>query len=1091
MGDQRTLRVVVVGNASQAQGALQQLGDSADDTGGRFEGLGGRLGGLGEKLKGLGPALAAGLAMGGIATFTAALDEIGNRAKLAASMGLTGADGAKAGKLAGDLYVQGFGESTAETGQIVKRVHDDLDMSVNSVDFKPIASKVGTVAKVMDQDIGGVTRAVANLMRNGLAKNANEALDIVSAGFTHGVDKSEDFLDTLNEYGTQFRKLGLDGATATGILSQGLKGGARDADLVADAIKEFSIRAVDGSTATAQGFKTIGLDASDMAKRIGKGGKSASDALQLTMDKLRKIKDPVKQSQAAVALFGTQSEDLGKALYSIDPKSAVSALGKVEGAAQKMSDTLSKNAAAKVETFKRKLQMGFTNAAASVITVASGLGKKVAPAFGQMGTAVAPMVTKVKNSVSQMTPAFARVGGVVLKTVVPYFRQLAATAVPVFATIARTVTGTVLPALMGLVTTLLPYFQQFVGFLRSQVLPVVAGMFRQAQPVIQQFGNAVKTVLQGIGVAVQVLAPILQLLWKFLGPVVVGTLKGLWSGILGVISGALSMIQGVVNVFIGIFTGNWSKVWTGVKQIFKGAWSFIVGAFKIYIYGSVVGILRGGVARLTALWRGGWTAIRGTFTGAVNFIRGGVSGWISGVRSTISGGVSFIRRIWSNGWSGIKTTISTNARGILQIAREIPGKIKGYFTGLPGKLKEIGRNIVDGLVNGIKGAWHKVTGVISSLADKIPGPIRSALGIHSPSRVMAEIGKWITEGLVKGMLGGSKKVGETSKKLSGLVLKAFAAHAISRNTRRSLIEYIFKQNRKLTSLAKERESVAKKLSAANAKLADLKKAKADMASSIRSKASDYAQLIGVYDSSEYGDNSASAIIARLKGKLANIVDFRKNLATLAKRGLGKGMIAELAQAGPEEGGAMAKVLLNADLGQIKQINSAAGQISKESTALGNQVAGNYYDAGIRATEGLIDGLKDKQSALTKAITNIAKSMVRTLKRALRIKSPSRVFMGLGGFTAAGFAAGLVNGQGDVQKAVDGLAGTRPTGRLANRSIARETALRGASGGQVAPVVHVTVQGNVTAEKALARSIATTIRDEIVRSGKRNGGRTGF
>jgi hypothetical protein len=45
--------------------------------------------------------------------------------------------------------------------------------------------------------------------------------------------------------------------------------------------------------------------------------------------------------------------------------------------------------------------------------------------------------------------------------------------------------------------------------------------------------------------------------------------------------------------------------------------------------------------------------------------------------------------------------------------------------------------------------------------------------------------------------------------------------------------------------------------------------------------------------------------------------------------------------------------------------------------------------------------------------------------------------------------------------------------------------------QAAPVVHVTVQGNVTAERALAKSIALTIRDEIVRNGKRNGGRTGL
>jgi hypothetical protein len=155
------------------------------------------------------------------------------------------------------------------------------------------------------------------------------------------------------------------------------------------------------------------------------------------------------------------------------------------------------------------------------------------------------------------------------------------------------------------------------------------------------------------------------------------------------------------------------------------------------------------------------------------------------------------------------------------------------------------------------------------------------------------------------------------------------------------------------------------------------------------------------------------------------------------------------------------------------------------------VSSNYYDAGIHATEGLIRGLKAREKHLTRSIENMSKAMVKALKKALGIKSPSRVFMGLGGFTAQGFEHGIRKGQGDIQKAVDEMAGTRPTGRLANRSIARAMALQGASAGQAAPVVHVTVQGNVTAERALAKSIATTIRDEIVRNGKRNGGRTGL
>ena len=292
------------------------------------------------------------------------LERVGSQADLAARLGLDPAAQAKAGKLAGQIYAQNYGDSLDDVNDAVVRVAQDIGLSLGDVDFGPVTKKVLTLASTMKEDVGGVTSAVSQLMRTGLVKDAGQALDVITAGFQAGDDKAGDLLDTVNEYSTQFRKVGLDAGTALGLMSQGLRAGARDSDIVADAIKEFSIRAIDGSTSTKAGFAAIGLSADDMAKKIGKGGKSASDGLQLTLDKLRGIKDPVKQSQAAVALFGTQAEDLGAALFALDPSHAVDALGQVGGAADDMGKTLSDNSSAKFEQFKRSLQdnvIGFMN----------------------------------------------------------------------------------------------------------------------------------------------------------------------------------------------------------------------------------------------------------------------------------------------------------------------------------------------------------------------------------------------------------------------------------------------------------------------------------------------------------------------------------------------------------------------------------------------------------------------------------------------------------------------------------------------------------------------------------------------------------
>lgn len=70
----------------------------------------------------------------------------------------------------------------------------------------------------------------------------------------------------------------------------------------------------------------------------------------------------------------------------------------------------------------------------------------------------------------------------------------------------------------------------------------------------------------------------------------------------------------------------------------------------------------------------------------------------------------------------------------------------------PSSLFSIGKNVVQGLWNGIQdmGGWLKDK-IIGFVKDKIPGPIKSALGIHSPSRVAAALGMQVPRGLAAGI----------------------------------------------------------------------------------------------------------------------------------------------------------------------------------------------------------------------------------------------------------------------------------------------------------------------------------------------------
>lgn len=300
---------------------------------------------------GIGAGVAAGLGVG----VAASLDMSAANAKLQAQLGVGPAEAAELSKVSAEVYANAWGDSTETVNAAIAGVYSNIgDVSDAEGGLEGITTKALALSETFNQEVGPTTAAVGQMLKTGLAKNADEAFDILTRGFQTGANKADDLLDTVNEYGTQWRKFGLDGQTAMGLLSQGLKAGARDADVVADSIKEFSIRAIDGSKTTAEGFKAIGLDASDMAAKIAQGGDSATGALDLTLDRLRGIEDPVARSAAAVQLFGTQSEDLGDALYALDPSSAVSALGEVGGAADKMAETVGDTPAAALESFKRQ-----------------------------------------------------------------------------------------------------------------------------------------------------------------------------------------------------------------------------------------------------------------------------------------------------------------------------------------------------------------------------------------------------------------------------------------------------------------------------------------------------------------------------------------------------------------------------------------------------------------------------------------------------------------------------------------------------------------------------------------------------------------
>ncbi|MGW0347558.1 phage tail tape measure protein [Streptomyces anthocyanicus] len=314
----------------------------------------------------MGTALAAaGAAAGALAgaaimsTLAQAMDVSEATTRLEAQLANTTADVSAATDAMTSVFTDGWGESATEVGDAIKSVTLNMDeFTGNQQGLEDMTKAALGLSKAFDQEVNKTTAAAGQLVKTGLVKDFDEAMDLIAAGLGSVANKGDDILDTFNEYSTLFRRVGLDGKTALGLISQGLEAGARDSDAIADAIGIFSEMALAGGKQVNEAFGSIGLNGEDIGRRMRAGGDEAASALQDTMDALRGTDDATTRLAAAQVLFGDLANTQADALYALDPASAAAAGGfdDVAGAADKVVEKLEDSPAMKLEAFKRTVQ---------------------------------------------------------------------------------------------------------------------------------------------------------------------------------------------------------------------------------------------------------------------------------------------------------------------------------------------------------------------------------------------------------------------------------------------------------------------------------------------------------------------------------------------------------------------------------------------------------------------------------------------------------------------------------------------------------------------------------------------------------------
>lgn len=489
--------------------------------------------------------------------------------QFAAATGTASNEMGKYKDMINDVYKDNFGESINDVAEAMATVNQNMSYLDDSA-LQRCTEYAYTLSDTFGYDVAESTRAANSLIRN-FGIEANEAFNLIVQGSQNGLDFSGELLDSINEYAPQFKKMGMSADEMFSVFVNGAQNGAFNLDKIGDAVKENAIRAIDCSDTTAEGFKALGLDATETAKKFAAGGEAADEAFNQVIVGLSAMEDPIERNTAGVNLFGTMWEDLGpEVVMSLSTTNDAIDMTResMESLVNVKYDTLSGALGGLWRTIQVDVLQPIGNQLIPYVTKGisaiqkftdkwNKLGpttQKTVVKFAAVAASVGPVLMgfgKISTGISTMISNFGKIGGAITRL----------TGASGFSGIAKIMTGPFGIAAAAVAAAAILIYKNWdrIAPILQKIGQRFADFWKTVQPQLEPFINLVKEVVSYLK---ETLEPVFKIVWKAAGDYVVK----FFDDVSVIIDGVLGVFEGVITFLTGVFQGNWEKAWNGIVQ---------------------------------------------------------------------------------------------------------------------------------------------------------------------------------------------------------------------------------------------------------------------------------------------------------------------------------------------------------------------------------------------------------------------------------------------------------------------------------------------------------------------------------------------
>jgi phage-related minor tail protein len=333
--------------------------------------------------------------------------------------------------------------------------------------------------------------------------------------------------------------------------------------------------------------------------------------------------------------------------------------------------------------------------------------------------------------------------------------------------------------------------QQSMAELGNTLTPIISMIIGSIASLVGWFNDlddgTKKTILTLVGIGAAI-GPVLIILGQLITSV--GAISGVFaaaggaSGLLGAaiaaITGpigiAVAAVAGLIAIFTTLYKNNEDfrtgvqRIWEQIRSSFKTALDAISSTVDTVIR-TVTDFVKSELDELKRFWNENGQAILAIVKIAFDLIKNYIDVQLAAIKAIFQTVWPVIESVVKVAWEGIKFVISSALdiiKGVISaFVKVLKGDWRGAWNDIEGifedvwnnietflkniDLVQIGKDIMQGLINGITTMIGAIKSAISNVASTVTGGLKSALGIQSPSKVMRQLGEYTGEGFALGI----------------------------------------------------------------------------------------------------------------------------------------------------------------------------------------------------------------------------------------------------------------------------------------------------------------------------------------------------